>query len=136
MINNSFLRLTMLYGVDLKMEAKLMRSKFQLYLKGCDEAIELYKKAFDATVDAIYRDPESNLILHAEIKVFGQCVAFMERDTESVEGNTMQLSFEFENSNEEIIKMACRYFICDSCDNDGVVKYIDNNLLSAKELKI
>lgn len=96
----------MLYGVDLKMEAKLMRSKFQLYLKGCDEAIELYKKAFDATVDAIYRDPESNLILHAEIKVFGQCVAFMERDTESVEGNTMQLSFEFENSNEEIIKMA------------------------------
>ncbi len=27
---------------------------FQLYLTGCDEAIELYKKAFDATVDAIH----------------------------------------------------------------------------------
>ena len=86
-----------------------MCSKFQLYLKGCDEAIELYKKAFDATVDAIFRDPESNLILHAEIKVLGQCVAFMERDaenTENVEGNTMQLSFDFEKSNEEIIKKA------------------------------
>ena len=83
-----------------------MYSKFQLYLKGCDEAIEFYKKAFDATIDAIYRDPESNLILHAEIKVFGQCLAFMEKDTENVAGNTMQLSFDFEKSNEEIIKKA------------------------------
>jgi PhnB protein len=30
----------------------------------------------------------------------------MERDTESVEGNTMQLSFELGNNNEEIIKKA------------------------------
>lgn len=81
-----------------------MRSKFQLYLKGCDEAIELYRKAFDATVNAIYRDPESNAILHAEIDVFGQCVAFMEKNAEGVAGNTMQLSFE--TGNEEIIKKA------------------------------
>ena len=81
-----------------------MRSKFQLYLKGCDEAIELYKKAFNATVDAIHRDSESNAIMHAEIQVFGQCIAFMERNTESIIGNTMQLSFG--DGNEEIISKA------------------------------
>ena len=81
-----------------------MRSKFQLYLKGCDEAIELYKKAFDATVDAIHRDSDGKAIMHAEIKVFGQCIAFMERDTESITGNTMQLSFV--ELNEEIIRKA------------------------------
>ena len=80
-----------------------MHSKFQLYLKGCDEAIELYKKAFGATVDAIYRDSEGK-IMHAEINAFGQCIAFMERDTESIIGNTMQLSFE--SDNEDIIKKA------------------------------
>jgi len=80
-----------------------MYSKFQLYLKDCDEAIELYKKAFGATVGAIYRDSEDK-VMHAEVKAFGQCIAFMERDTESIVGNTMQLSFE--SDNEEIIKKA------------------------------
>ena len=81
-----------------------MYSKFQLYLKGCDNAIELYKKAFDATVDAIYRDSEGITIAHAEIRVFGQCIAFMERDSENITGNTMQLSFA--GCNEEIITKA------------------------------
>jgi PhnB protein len=67
-------------------------------------AIELYKKAFDATVDAIHRDFESNAIMHAEITVFGQCIAFMERDTKSIIGNTMQLSFG--DCNEEVITKA------------------------------
>jgi len=48
-------------------------TKLQLYLKNCDQAIELYQKAFDATVDAIYRD-DKDLIAHAEISIFGQCV--------------------------------------------------------------
>ncbi|MDD4422594.1 MAG: VOC family protein [Eubacteriales bacterium] len=81
-----------------------MRSKFQLYLKGCDEAIELYKKAFDATVNAIYRNSENTAILHAEIDVFGQCLAFMDTDNESITGNTMEISFE--ECNEEIMKKA------------------------------
>lgn len=36
-------------------------TKLQLYLKDCDGAIKLYKKAFGATVNAIYRN-ERNLI--------------------------------------------------------------------------
>ena len=56
-------------------------TKLQLYLKNCDQAIELYQKAFDATVNVIYRN-ESNLIAHAEINAFGQCVAFMEQESD------------------------------------------------------
>ena len=81
-------------------------TKLQLYLKNCDQAIELYRKAFDATIGAIYRDPDSNLIAHAEINVFGQCVAFMEQELESITGNTMQFCFYFHKGDEEIIKKA------------------------------
>jgi PhnB protein len=80
-------------------------TKLQLYLKDCDGAIELYQKAFDATVNAIYRN-ERNLITHAEISVFGQCVAFMEQESECITGNTMQFSFYFSKGDEEIIRKA------------------------------
>jgi len=80
-------------------------TKLQLYLKNCDQAIELYQKAFGATVDAIYRN-ESNLIAHAEINVFGQCVAFMEQESDCIIGNTMQFCFYFNKGGEEIIKKA------------------------------
>jgi PhnB protein len=80
-------------------------TKLQLYLKNCDQAIELYQKAFDATVGAIYRN-ESNLIAHAEINVFGQCVAFMEQESDYIIGNTMQFCFYFSKGDEEIIKKA------------------------------
>lgn len=84
----------------------MKRTMFQLYLKGCDEAIALYTKAFDATVDAVYRDPESNAIAHAEIRAFGQCIAFSERNSESVAGNTMQFCFHFGEGNEETVRKA------------------------------
>ena len=80
-------------------------TKIQLYLKNCDQAIELYRKAFDAAVNAIYRD-ESKLIAHAEIKVFNQCVAFMEQKSDCIIGNTMQICFYFNKGDEEIIKKA------------------------------
>ena len=84
----------------------MKRTMLHLYLKDCDEAIELYKKAFDATVEEIYRDPETNLILHAEIKAFGQWISFSERDSESLAGNTMQFCFHFGADNEKTIEKA------------------------------
>ena len=85
----------------------MKRTMFQLYLKGCDEAIELYKKAFDATVDAIHRIPDNNMIVHAEMNAFGQCIAFSERaSSQSDSGNTMQFCFHFGEGNEEIVKKA------------------------------
>ena len=80
-------------------------TKLQLYIKDCDRAIELYKKAFNATVGAVYKN-ENDLIAHAEIDVFGQCVAFMEQESELIIGNIMQFCFYFNKGDEEIIKKA------------------------------
>ena len=84
----------------------LQRTMFQLYLKGCDEAIELYKKAFDAEVGEIHRNIEDGTVMHAEMNAFGQCVAFSERKTETMAGNTMQMCFHF--GGEESDKVAVR----------------------------
>jgi len=84
----------------------MKRTMLQLNLKGCDEAIKLYKKAFDATVETVIRDSESNVIFHAEIKAFDQWIAFSEKASENVVGNTMQFCFHFGEGNEEIIKKA------------------------------
>ena len=80
-------------------------TKLQLYLKNCDHAIQLYQEAFGATVNVIYRN-ENNLIAHAEINVFGQCVAFMEQELEPIIGNTMQFCFYFNKGDEEIVRKA------------------------------
>jgi PhnB protein len=78
----------------------------ELYIKGCDEAIELYNKAFDATIDAIHRNPGDDKIAHAEIRAFGQCIAFMENDSDIVIGNTMQFCFHFSAGEEDVIEKA------------------------------
>ncbi|MCL2059283.1 MAG: VOC family protein [Oscillospiraceae bacterium] len=85
----------------------MKRTMFQLYLKDCDGAIEFYKKAFDATVDAVHRDSQTNAIMHAEIRAFGQCIAFSEReDSTSIAGNTMQFCFHFGEGNEKVVEKA------------------------------
>ena len=80
-------------------------TKLQLYLKNCEQAIEFYKEAFDADVIGIWGDGEG-FIAHAEINVFGQCIAFMEQKSNCVIGNTMQFCFYFNKGEEEIIKKA------------------------------
>lgn len=84
----------------------MKRTMFQLYLKGCDEAIAFYQEAFHATVDAVYRHPENNKIEHAEITAFGQCIAFSESDTDHIRGNTMQFCFHFGEGNESLVQKA------------------------------
>lgn len=84
----------------------MKRTMFQLYLKGCNEAIEFYMKAFDATLLSIERIPENNMIYHAEINAFGQIISFCEMETKRTAGNTMQFCFHFDDGSEEIIKKA------------------------------
>jgi len=84
----------------------MKRTMFQLYLNGCDEAIELYAKAFNATIDTIHRNPDNGMIAHAEIIAFGQYITFMESGTDTISGNTMQFCFHFEKGDEESIKKA------------------------------
>ena len=77
----------------------MKRTMFQLYLEDCDEAIEVYTKAFDATVEAIYRD-DTGKILHAEIIAFDQYIALSEIDKPSIAGNTMQFCFQLGEAGE------------------------------------
>lgn len=57
-------------------------------------------------MEAIHRDPENHTIVHAEISAFGQCISFMERDSEGVFGNTMQFCFHFGEGGESAVKKA------------------------------
>lgn len=82
------------------------RSMFQLYLIGCDEAIKLYEKAFEAKVLVVDRHPDDNTIMHAEMDVFGQIVAFSERKEQTVVGNTTQLCLNFTADDEAAVKKA------------------------------
>lgn len=84
----------------------MKRTMFQLYLKDCQQAIELYKRAFDAKVSCIYYDETKTKIEHAEIIALGQCIAFSERDESPISGNTMQFCFHLGEGYHDIITHA------------------------------
>lgn len=78
-----------------------------LNLTGCDEAVELYVRAFGAEVDAVYRERETGMVEHAEIRAFGQVISFSENMLSgSVPGNTRQFCFHFGEGGEEDLKRA------------------------------
>ncbi len=57
----------------------MLRSILQIYVKGSDEAFELYKKAFDAQTG--YQDIDENgVVIHRELNVSGQAIAVGEAD--------------------------------------------------------
>lgn len=84
----------------------MKRTMFQLYLKDCDAAMALYQRAFDAVVDCVYRHGETGVIEHAEMRAFGQCIAFSERASQTVPGNTMQFCFHFGEGGEPAVQKA------------------------------
>lgn len=84
----------------------MKRSMFQLFLNHCDEAIAFYQEAFGTTPSCIYRDEEDGRILHSEMVVFGQTIAFSENSAKADPGNTMMLCFHFGEGHEETIEKA------------------------------
>ncbi len=70
----------------------LRRALFQVYVRGCDEAIALYSSAFGAECTTLVRDPGDGSVVHAELDVLGQVVALSERRGEPVVGTTMQFA--------------------------------------------
>jgi len=83
----------------------MKRTMLQLNLTNCDAAIELYVKAFGATIEAIQRAADSDMIMHAEITAFGQCISFSE-SVNATAGNTMQFCFHFGEGNENKVTKA------------------------------
>lgn len=82
----------------------MKRSMFQLYVNNCEDAIKFYERAFNTSVDFIYRSEQDNTIIHSEMNIFGQCIAFSERASETVPGNTMQLCLHFDDGSEELVE--------------------------------
>ena len=99
----------------------MLRSMFQVYVKGSGRAFEFYKKAFDAEV--VYQPPyDSNLSIddvwydHSELNVYGQILAVseakmldypdFENKTPLVFGNNVQLCLNFGTDEADKVKKA------------------------------
>ena len=79
----------------------------QVYVKGSDKAVELYKKAFDAELVASYPHSDGTF-MHAELNVYGQILAISEalENEERITGTTMQFCLHFGKGKEEIVQKA------------------------------
>lgn len=85
-----------------------------IYLKGqCKEAIDLYVKAFNATIETIIHDTEQEeLIIHAEILIHNQLLMLNDNNDGLSESSGYQLSVRFDSENE--LKSAYSVFKDDS----------------------
>jgi len=84
----------------------LKRTMLQLNLVGCDEAMKLYREAFDGKMLCVHRNPGDNRVAHAEMEAFGQVIAFSEWDKNKPISMTMQFCFHFEKGQEAAIRKA------------------------------
>ena len=76
----------------------------QVFVKGSAEAVELYKKAFNAEVCA-YSDGNGGY-MHAELNAYGQILAVSEIAEDVIAGNTMMFCFHFGEGGEEKVRTA------------------------------
>jgi len=82
----------------------MLRSMFQVYVRGSDKAAELYKNAFDAELVDEYKN-EDGTYMHAELDVFGQILSLSELppEKEQTTGTTMQLCLHMGEGGEELV---------------------------------
>jgi len=79
---------------------------FQVYVRNSNEALELYRKAFDAKILCNHLH-DNGTIAHAEIDIYGQAFAICETDNDEVlTGTTMQFCLHFGEGNEEAVRKA------------------------------
>lgn len=83
----------------------MKRSLMQIYVKGSVEAVDLYKKAFDAEVLDLYPNGNGGYA-HSELSVQGQVIAVTELTGDTIVGNTMQFCFQFGPGGEVNVRKA------------------------------
>lgn len=86
----------------------MKRSMMQVYVKGSREAVELYLKAFGATLGYHVTSPDGTFY-HSELDICGQVLAVSEANDgmeERVTGNTMQFCLHYGEGNENLVKQA------------------------------
>lgn len=90
----------------------MFRTLMQVYVTGSVEAVELYKKAFDAELGSAYKH-ENGSYYHSELNVYGQILAVSERmgmgqavDVPAVTGNVMQFCLHFTPKEKDCVTKA------------------------------
>ena len=83
----------------------MKRTLMQVYVKGSDKALAVYKEAFGAEVVAEYKHDDGTY-MHAELFVHGQIIAVSEATEPMVVGNTMQFCLHYGEGHEAEIERA------------------------------
>jgi PhnB protein len=86
----------------------MKRAFLQIYVKGRDEAIEVYKRAFNATLGFHEINPDGTFG-HVELDVDGQAIAVgedHEGSDERITGNTMQYCLHFGDGEDDKVRNA------------------------------
>lgn len=82
-----------------------MRTLMQVVVKGSEEALALYRKAFDASVLCAYANADGSY-MHAELDAYGQVIALTESEEDIIVGNTMMFCFHLGKGGEDAVKKA------------------------------
>ena len=86
----------------------MLRTLMQVWVKGSMEAVELYRKAFNAQILCAYPDGHGGYA-HSELNAHGQIIAVSELTDHVAAGNTMQFCFHFGDGGEEHVRNAYEY---------------------------
>ncbi|MCL2407834.1 MAG: hypothetical protein FWC95_07895 [Defluviitaleaceae bacterium] len=97
----------------------LKRTMIQLYIEKCDEAIKFYQEAFNGKMRCDHRNDDGS-VAHAEMEVFGQIIAFSQRNWNENKSKAVQLCFHFEKGQIDIGRRAY-----DTLRNDAFEIYSD-----------
>lgn len=91
-----------------------MEFMIQLYVSNAEEAIALYKEAFDAELKCIDYTPERT-VLHSEIEAYGQKIAIATAEDTPVTGTVFQIDVKMKK--EEDVRRAYEILKEDSVVN-------------------
>lgn len=89
----------------------MKRSLMQAYVKGSDQAVALYQKAFDAQLISSYLNSDGTYY-HSELDIQGEILAVAERgmgdpcDEQTDTGNVMQFCLHYGEGNEDLVRKA------------------------------
>ena len=86
----------------------MKRTMMQIYVKGSGEAVELYLKAFNATLGFNVKSSEDTFY-HSELDICGHTLAVAETNDgtdKRITGNIMQFCFHYGEGNEDKVKQA------------------------------
>lgn len=86
----------------------MKRLMMQVYVKGSQDAVDLYIKAFDANLEYNVKNPDGSFF-HSELDICGNILAVAEttdRTDEKITGNIMQFCLHYGEGNEDKVTQA------------------------------